>query len=67
MEGHSGHTTDLSILPKGCQDAIQQSEMSGMMHDLDMSGMESMDEAQKAFMQAQRYGRKLVTRDQAAA
>jgi uncharacterized protein (DUF305 family) len=52
MEGHSGHTTDLSILPKGCQDAIQQTEMSGMMQGMDMSGMEGMDVAQKASMQA---------------
>ncbi len=56
MKGHSGHTSDLTILPQGCQDAIQQSEMSGIMQDMDMSGMmdgmEGMDEAQKASMQA---------------
>ncbi|MCZ0963802.1 DUF305 domain-containing protein [Paracoccus benzoatiresistens] len=54
MEGHSGRV-DLSILPQGCQDAIQKSDMSGMMQDMDMSGMESMegmDEAQKASLQA---------------
>ena len=50
---------DLSILPQGCQDAIQQSGMTGMsemMQGMDMSGMmggmEGMDEAQKASMQA---------------
>ena len=50
---------DLSILPQGCQDAIQQSGMpgmSGMMQGMDMSGMmggmEGMDEAQTASMQA---------------
>ena len=59
MKGHSGPMTDLSILPQGCQDAIQQSGMSGMsemMQGMDMSGMmggmEGMDEAQKASMQA---------------
>lgn len=52
MEAHAGHKTDLSILPQGCQDAIQQSEMSGMMQGMNMSGMEGMDEAQKASMQA---------------
>lgn len=51
-EGHSGHMADLSILPQGCQDAIQQSEMTAMMLDMDMSGMDDMDEAQKASMQA---------------
>jgi uncharacterized protein (DUF305 family) len=55
-EGHAGHMTDLSILPQGCQDAIQQSGMQGMMHGMNMSGMmgrmEGMDEAQKASMQA---------------
>ena len=48
--------TDLSILPQGCQDAIQQSGMPGMMQGMDMSGMmggmEGMDEAQQASMQA---------------
>ena len=48
--------TDLSILPQGCQDAIQQSGMpgmSGMMQGMDMSGMMGgMDEAQTASMQA---------------
>ena len=47
---------DLSILPQGCQDAIQQSGMPGMMQGMDMSammgGMEGMDEAQQASMQA---------------
>ena len=49
-------TADLSILPQGCQDAIQQSGMPGMMQGMDMSGMmggmEGMDEAQQASMQA---------------
>ena len=60
---HAGHTaeqggsmTDLSILHQGCRDAIQQSGMSEMMHGMDMSGMmggmEGMDEAQKASMDA---------------
>ena len=60
---HAGHAaeqggsmTDLSILPQGCQDAIQQSGMPGMMQGMDMSGMmggmEGMDEAQQASMQA---------------
>lgn len=56
----SGHMADLSILPQGCQDAIQQSGMpgmmQGMMQGMDMSGMmggmEGMDEAQTASMQA---------------
>ncbi len=56
MEDHSGHKVDLSILPQGCQDAIQQSGMPGMMQGMDMSntmgGMKGMDEAQKASMQA---------------
>ena len=50
---------DLSILPQGCRDAIQQSGMTGMhgmMRGMDMSGMmggmQGMDEAQKASMQA---------------
>ena len=52
---------DLSILPQGCQDAIQQSGMGGMMRGgmmqgMDMSnmmgGMEGMDEAQMASMEA---------------
>jgi len=58
-EGQSGQMADLSVLPQGCKDAIQQSgmsEMSGMMQGMDMSGMmggmEGMDEAQKASMQA---------------
>ena len=51
-EGHSGHKVDLSILPQGCQNAIQQSEMPGMMQGMDMSGMEGMEEAQKASIQA---------------
>ncbi|WP_233713888.1 CopM family metallochaperone [Aquamicrobium zhengzhouense] len=54
---HNQHgMTDLSILPQGCQDAIQQSGTSGMMQGMDMSsmmgGMENMDEAQQASMQA---------------
>ena len=52
----SGNMPDLSILPQGCQDAIQQSGMPGMMQGMDMSammgGMEGMDEAQQASMQA---------------
>src|SRR5690606_22151981 len=56
MEGHSEQMTNLSILPPGCQDAIQQSGMSEMMKGMDMSGMmggmEGMDEAQRASMQA---------------
>lgn len=56
-------TADLSILPQGCQNAIQQSGMpgmmrGGMMQGMDMSDMmggmgrmEGMDEAQKASMQ----------------
>jgi len=47
---------DLSILPQGCQDAIQQAGMPEMMQGMDMSGMmggmEGMDEAQHASMQA---------------
>jgi len=47
---------DLSILPQGCRDAIQQSDMSEMMHGMDMSGMmesmKGMDEAQQASMRA---------------
>lgn len=60
--GHADHmseqqaqTSDLSILPQGCRDAIQQSGMPGMMYGMDMSGMmgrmEDMDEAQQASMQ----------------
>ena len=52
MAGQGGSMTDLSILPQGCQDAIQQSGMPGMMQGMDMSGMEGMDEAQQASMQA---------------
>ena len=56
MAGQGGSMTDLSILPQGCQDAIQQSGMpgmSGMMQGMDMSGMMGgMDEAQTASMQA---------------
>ena len=52
-------TVDLSILPQGCRDAIQQSGMPGMpgmmqgmnMHGM-MGGMQGMDEAQTASMQA---------------
>ena len=47
---------DLSILPQGCRDAIQQSDMSEMMHGMDMSGMmgsmKGMNEAQQASMRA---------------
>jgi hypothetical protein len=62
--GQPEQTADLSILPQGCQDAIQQSGMPGMMHGgmmggMDMSKMmggmgrmEGMDEAQKASMDA---------------
>ncbi|MFC0339852.1 CopM family metallochaperone [Paracoccus niistensis] len=50
---------DLSILPQGCRDAIQQSGMTGMpgmmqgmnMHGM-MGGMQGMDEAQTASMEA---------------
>lgn len=52
MAGQKASMTDLSILPQGCQDAIQQSGMPGMMQGMDMSGMEGMDEAQQASMQA---------------
>ena len=53
MAGQGGSMTDLSILPQGCQDAIQQSGMPGMMQGMDMSGMMGgMDEAQTASMQA---------------
>ncbi len=56
MAGQGGPMPDLSILPQGCQDAIQQSGMPGMMQGMDMSGMmggmEGMDEAQQASMQA---------------
>ena len=55
-EAQSGQMPDLSILPQGCQDAIQQSGMPGMMQGMDMSGMmggmEGMNEAQQASMQA---------------
>lgn len=55
-EDQSGQMADLSILPQGCQDAIQQSGMPGMMQGMDMSGtmgsMEGMNEAQQASMQA---------------
>lgn len=51
-----GQMADLSILPQGCQDAIQQSGMPDMMQGMDMSGMmgsmEGMNEAQQASMQA---------------
>lgn len=56
MAGQGGPMPDLSILPQGCQDAIQQSGMPGMMQGMDMSGMmgsmEGMGEAQQASMQA---------------
>lgn len=56
MAGQGGPMPDLSILPQGCQDAIQQSGMPGMMQGMDMSammgGMEGMDEAQQASMRA---------------
>lgn len=51
-----GQMADLSILPQGCQDAIQQAGTPEMMQGMDMSGMmgsmEGMDEAQQASMQA---------------
>lgn len=50
--GQPGQMGDLSILPQGCQDAIQQSGMPRMMHGMDMSSMEGMDEAQTASMEA---------------
>lgn len=54
--GQHGQTVDLSILPQGCQDAIQQSAMPEMMEGMEMSGMmgsmEGMNEAQQASMQA---------------
>lgn len=54
-EAPSGQMPDLSILPQGCQDAIQQSG-PGIMQGRDMStmmgGMEGMDEAQHSSMQA---------------
>lgn len=54
--GLQDQTADLSILPQGCRDAIQQSAMPDMMQGMDMSGMmgsmEGMDEAQRASMQA---------------
>ena len=47
---------DLSILPQGCRDAIQQSGMPGMMSGMNMQGMmggmQGMDEAQTASMEA---------------
>lgn len=54
--GQHGQMADLSILPQGCRDAIQQSATPDMMQGMDMSGMmgsmEGMDEAQQASMQA---------------
>ena len=51
-----GHMADLSILPQGCRDAIQQSGMPGMMSGMNMQGMmgdmQGMDEAQTASMEA---------------
>jgi len=56
MADQQGKMADLSILPQGCQDAIQQSGMPEMMQDMDMSGMtgsmEGINEAQQASMQA---------------
>ncbi|MCZ0963183.1 CopM family metallochaperone [Paracoccus benzoatiresistens] len=53
--GPHAQTADLSVLPQGCRDAIQQSGMGGMMGGMDMpammGGMGGMDEAQKAYMQ----------------
>ena len=40
MAGQGGPMPDLSILPQGCQDAIQQSGMPGMMQGMDMSKMD---------------------------
>lgn len=54
--GEHGQMADLSILPQGCREAIQQSATPDMMQGMDMSGMmgsiEGMDEAQQASMQA---------------
>ena len=54
-----GQMADLSILPQGCRDAIQQSgmpDMPGMMSGMNMhgtmGGMQGMDEAQTASMEA---------------
>lgn len=59
MQGNAGTGSgssgmmDLSILPQGCQDAVDQSAMSGMMQGMEMSGMmQNMDEAQQASMDA---------------
>lgn len=56
MQHNQQGMIDLSILPQDCQDAIQQSGTSGMMQGMNMSsmmgGMENMDEAQQASMQA---------------
>lgn len=55
-QGQPGQMADLSILPQGCRDAIQQSDASETMQGMDMSGMmgsmEGMNEAQQASMQA---------------
>lgn len=55
MAGQQDQTSDLSMLPQGCRDAVQQSDMPEMMPGTDMSGttgrMEGMDEAQQASMQ----------------
>ena len=61
MHGHGGMdhgasdgSADLSILPQGCRDAVQDTAMSRMMEGMDMSGMmggmEGMDEAQRGYM-----------------
>lgn len=50
--GQSGQMVDLSILPQGCRDAIQPSEMPAMDMSSMMEGMKGMDEAQMASMQA---------------
>ena len=52
MAGQGGQIPDLSILPQGCRDAIQQSGMPGMDMSGMMGGMQGMDEAQTASMQA---------------
>lgn len=52
-DASTGEAIDLSVLPQGCRDAIDQSAMSGMMQSMDMSGMmEGMSEHQQASMEA---------------
>lgn len=55
MAGQPARAADLSILPQGCRDAIQQAgmpAMPGMDMSSAMGGMEGMDEAQAGSMQA---------------